>query len=209
MNFVENYELFVGNFPMLSSFVKFGILATFGEVIAYRIRMKTWPGKNFGLLPKAIAWGFLGILILFAFKIFSKGVPQVCGTLIPLSSDNSINLLLTAFYISLFMNCIFAPVMMLLHRIIDIKIEACNGKLSGLVSSTPSINSLFQAVDWDKMWGFVYKKTIPFFWIPAHTITFLLPPVWQILFAAVLSIFLGILLAYADNREEETAFNTI
>lgn len=203
MSFVENYELVVGNYPMISSFIKFGILATVGEIIAYRIRMKTWPGKDFGILPKAIAWGFLGILILFAFKIFSKGVPQVCGTLLPLSGDKNINLLLTAFYISLFMNCIFAPVMMLLHRIIDIKIEACDGKLFGLVSSTPSINSLFQAVDWDKMWGFIYKKTIPFFWIPAHTITFLLPPAWRILFAAVLSIFLGVLMAYADGREEE------
>ncbi len=203
MSFVENYELVVGNYPMISSFIKFGILATVGEIIAYRIRMKTWPGKDFGILPKAIAWGFLGILILFAFKIFSKGVPQVCGTLLPLCSDKDINLLLIAFYISFFMNCIFAPVMMLLHRIIDIKIEACGGKLSSLVSSTPSINSLFQAVDWDKMWGFVYKKTIPFFWIPAHTITFLLPPAWRILFAAVLSIFLGILMAYADDREEE------
>lgn len=101
------------------------------------------------------------------------------------------------------MNCIFAPVMMLLHRVIDIKIEACDGKLSAFISSTPSINELFQAVDWDKMWGFVFKKTIPLFWIPAHTITFLMPPEWRILFAAVLSVFLGILLAYADNRDEE------
>ncbi len=201
MNFVESYEAIVGNFPMLSSFIKFGILATTGEVIAYRIRMKAWPDRNFGIIPKSIAWGFLGILILFAFKIFSKGVPQLCGTLLPLTSDIQINMVLTAFYISLFMNTIFAPVMMLMHRIIDIKIEAGGGNIRTLFTMNPPVNDLFQAVAWDKMWGFVYKKTIPLFWIPAHTITFLLPPEWRILFAAVLSVFLGILLAFADDKD--------
>jgi hypothetical protein len=46
-------------------------------------------------------------------------------------------------------------------------------------------------------WGFVFKKTIPLFWFPAHTITFLLPAHLQVLFAAVLSIFLGIILSVA------------
>lgn len=202
MNFVESYESIVTGYPMLSSFVKFGILATSGEIIAHRIKMKAWPDKHFGIFPKAVAWGFLGIMILFAFNIFSKGVPQICGTLLPLSGDKNISLLLTAFYISLFMNCIFAPVMMLAHRIIDIKIEAGGGRFSSLFTAKPSVNELFQAVVWDRMWGFVLKKTIPFFWIPAHTITFLLPPAWRILFAAILSVFLGILLAYADNRSE-------
>ncbi|MCK7530557.1 MAG: Mpv17/PMP22 family protein [Marinilabiliales bacterium] len=41
----------------------------------------------------------------------------------------------------------------------------------------------------------VLKKTIPFFWIPAQTITFLLPPEFQILFAALLSTVLGVILA--------------
>jgi hypothetical protein len=44
------------------------------------------------------------------------------------------------------------------------------------------------------MWGFVYKKTIPFFWIPAHTVTFLLPAEIRVLFAVVLSVVLGLLL---------------
>jgi hypothetical protein len=49
------------------------------------------------------------------------------------------------------------------------------------------------------MWGFVFKKTIPFFWIPAHTITFLLPPDVQVLFAALLGIALGTILAVAGK----------
>ena len=208
MSLIEIYEAAVTGYPMTSSFVKFAILATIGEVIAYRVRMKAWPDRHFGILPKAVAWGVLGIFILFAFKIFSKGVPQLCGSLLPLSSDPGINKVLTAFYISLFMNCIFAPVMMLTHRLIDIKIESGKGKFSSLFTTTPPVNILFSEVVWDKMWGFVFKKTIPFFWIPAHTITFLLPPAWQILFAAVLSIFLGILLAFADNRPEPHAVSS-
>ncbi len=202
MSFVETYESIVTSYPMTSSFVKFGILATIGELIAFRIRMKTWPGKQFGILPKAITWGVLGIFILFAFNIFSKGVPQLCGPLLPMTNSVSANNILTAFYISLFMNCIFAPVMMLTHRLIDIKIEAGNGTLFSLFTTTPPVNVLFKEVAWDTMWGFVFKKTIPLFWIPAHTITFLLPPVWRILFAALLSVVLGILLAFADNRED-------
>ncbi len=205
MSFIEVYESIVSNYPMTSSFIKFALLATTGEIIAYRIRMKSWPDKHFGILPKAVAWGVLGIFILFAFKIFSTGVPQLCGSLLPLSNDQGINRVLNAFYISLFMNCIFAPVMMLTHRLIDIKIEAGHGKFASLFATTPTVNILFSEVVWDKMWGFVFKKTIPFFWIPAHTITFLLPPAWQILFAAVLSVFLGILLAFADDRPETPA----
>jgi uncharacterized integral membrane protein len=45
----------------------------------------------------------------------------------------------------------------------------------------------------------VFKKTIPLFWYPAHTITFLLPAGFQVLFAAVLGIVLGVLLSVAAN----------
>jgi hypothetical protein len=56
------------------------------------------------------------------------------------------------------------------------------------------------------VWGFVFKKTIPFFWIPAHTITFLLPPELRVLFAAALGIVLGVILALASlKRNEATA----
>ena len=43
----------------------------------------------------------------------------------------------------------------------------------------------------------ILKWTIPLFWIPAQTITFLLPEDYRVLFAAFLSIVLGVLLAIA------------
>jgi hypothetical protein len=56
-------------------------------------------------------------------------------------------------------------------------------------------------LDWTTMWGFVFKKTIPLFWIPAQTINFMLPEEYRVLFAAFLSIVLGVLLsvAYLNN----------
>ena len=48
---------------------------------------------------------------------------------------------------------------------------------------------------------FVFKKTIPFFWYPAHTITFLLPGEMRVLFAAILGVVLGVLLAIAARMK--------
>jgi hypothetical protein len=48
-------------------------------------------------------------------------------------------------------------------------------------------------------------KTIPLFWIPAHTITFSLPPEYRVLMASFLSIALGGILAFAKRRSPKTA----
>jgi len=55
-------------------------------------------------------------------------------------------------------------------------------------------------IDWQGFFGFVVAKTIPLFWIPAHTVTFLLPPEYRVLAAAFLSIALGAILAFAKRR---------
>jgi hypothetical protein len=95
------------------------------------------------------------------------------------------------------MNIFFAPLMMLAHRILDLHLEMHHGRfpLRGF-----SFAALLRRVDWDRMWGFVYKKTIPLFWIPAHTVTFLLPPQYRILYAAFLSVVLGLFLSLAGQR---------
>ena len=43
-------------------------------------------------------------------------------------------------------------------------------------------------------------RTIPLFWIPAHTVSFLLPPDYQVLYAALLGVALGLILALAGKR---------
>ncbi|MCK4814060.1 MAG: Mpv17/PMP22 family protein, partial [Candidatus Marinimicrobia bacterium] len=57
-------------------------------------------------------------------------------------------------------------------------------------------------LDWSVQWNFVFKRTIPFFWIPAHTITFLISSEYRIVFAALLGIILGIILSIAAQKSK-------
>lgn len=177
--------------PVLISFIKFALLATFGEMLVYRIRNGIYFDKQFGVIPKMFVWGILGIFIYLAFGIFSNGVSSLFN-----SADSP---LINAFLISLFMNIIFAPVMMLTHHLTDLHIAKGSGRF--LIKDFSPLYLLKNA-DWDKMWSFVYKKTIPFFWIPAHTITFLLPSQFRTLFAALLSIALGLLLTLSMGNKK-------
>lgn len=186
------YLLAYTNCPITVSFCKFALLATSGEMLVHRIKKGSYYNKQFGLLPKMIVWGFLGISIYFAFAIFSTGVTSLFHTGgIPL---------LNAFLISIFINVIFAPLMMLTHHLTDLHITNEGGRFP---MKTFSPLNLLKSADWDKMWSFVYKKTIPFFWIPAHTVTFLLPSQFRTLFAALLSMALGLLLTIPNGNKQK------
>lgn len=206
------YKSFNTDHGILMSMLKFGILATLGEVIALRIKTGKYNQPNFGIIPRALVWSILGIFIKIAFVIFSTSSPLVLKTFgINIAPDTiqgafSLNKLLLSFTISLTMNTMFAPVMMILHKITDEHIIQNGGTILGLFQPI-KVRKIISKINWDTMWDFVFKKTIPLFWIPAHTITFLLPPEHQILFAAFLGIFLGILLALAsmDNAKAATA----
>ncbi len=193
---------------MITSFVKFAILATIGEVIGLRLRTGNFYQKGFGILPRAIVWGFLGLTIKLAFVIFAKGTPiflaylGVEGAIEAMQGPFTMNKLLVAFSISAAMNLIYAPVMMTLHKITDMHIVNNGGTLAGLLKPIQMTN-IFVNINWDVQWNFVFKKTIPFFWIPAHTVTFLLPPDFQVLFAALLGIVLGVLLAIASLKSSK------
>ena len=104
-----------------------------------------------------------------------------------------------ALLISLTMNTTFAPVFMTLHKITDTHILNNGGSLRALVRPIP-MRRIISSLNWEVQWGFVFKKTIPFFWYPAHTITFMLPPDMRVLFAALLGIVLGVLLAVAARK---------
>ena len=98
------------------------------------------------------------------------------------------------------MNGIFAPVFMTFHKITDTHILACGGSLRALLTPIPMARILTQ-LNWSAQWHFVFQKTIPLFWVPAHTITFLLPSEARVLFAALLGVALGVLLAVAARMK--------
>jgi hypothetical protein len=184
---------------LVMSFLKFAILATLGESLGLRIRKGIYDYKGFGLLPRAIVWGFLGIAIKVSFLLFQPGAANLLGYL-GIAVDDSFGIkFLQAFSASTLLNLIFAPVMMSIHKITDTHIIETGGTVNGLFSKI-DVAAILQRVDWRTMWGFVFKKTIPLFWIPAHTITFLLPVGFQVLFAAVLGVVLGVILAFAANK---------
>ena len=205
----EAYYQFNLEHGLLMSFIKFSILATLGEIIGLRIKTGAYHQKGFGLIPRAMVWGFLGITIYMAFAIFASGTPVLleklgfegAGNLLLL--DLSWRKLLVSFSIATALNLFYAPVMMTFHKITDIHILETGGTLKGFLKPI-AFARIFREINWDVQWNFVFKRTIPLFWIPAQTITFLLPEEYRVLFAAFLGIVLGVLLAVAAlmNREK-------
>jgi len=202
------YERFNSEHGFIMAFIKFAILATSGELIGLRIRTGKYFVNGFGILPRMIVWGFLGLAIKAAFVIFSAGVPPMIAylgmekPLEILAGSFTAQKLIIAFCISLFLNMFFSPVLMTLHKITDTHIQRYNGSINSLYNFI-HVKDILQNIDWNMHWGFVLKKTIPFFWIPAHTLTFLLPQQFQILFAALLGIALGIILAFASVKSTD------
>ncbi len=202
----EWYKSFNATHGMVMSFIKFGVLATMGEVLGLRISAGVYNRKGFGILPRAVVWGLLGIGINAAMIIFSKGVPQFMEYMGMTDAANIINGVFSAdkvwiaFVISVAMNTIFAPVFMTFHKITDTHILDCGGSLRSLITPIP-MTRIITHLNWDAQWNFVFKKTIPFFWYPAHTITFLLPGEMRVLFAAILGVVLGVLLAIAARMK--------
>jgi len=187
---------------LLMSFIKFFFLATLGEVIGLRIRTGVYYRRGFGLLPRAIVWGFLGISIYMAFAIFATGTPVLLEKIgfedasVLLLSELSWRKVAVSFSIATALNLFYAPVMMTFHKITDTHILETGGSLKGFFSPI-QFARIFREINWEVQWHFVFKRTIPLFWIPAQTITFLLPEEYRVLFAAFLGIVLGVILAIA------------
>ncbi len=181
--------------PFLMGFVKLAVLATMGELLALRIINKKWL-KPQGIQYRAFIWGLLGMSFVIVFEVFAGGTRYILQTgLVPLSSTNNLTFALLT---STIMNVTFGPTMMAFHRITDTYID----NMYSLAGTTKRLASFREIndIDWGNFVSFVILKTIPIFWIPAHTITFLLPPEFRVLMAAFLSIALGGILAFAKRK---------
>lgn len=202
----EGYKTFNAEHGMVMSFLKFALLSTLGECIGLRITSGVYNRRGFGILPRALVWGVLGMGISMAMTVFSVGVPAFLASL---GMDNAVSVMGgalswekagVAFAISVAMNTIFAPVFMTLHKVTDSHITATGGTLRGFFTPIRFGDTL-AGLNWHRQWSFVFKRTIPLFWFPAHTITFLLPGDLRVLFAALLGVALGVLLAIAALKK--------
>ncbi len=99
------------------------------------------------------------------------------------------------------MNLIFSPFLMVIHKISDLHIMENSGSLSACLSSPLNFGKRLVNLDWNLMWSFLFKKTIPLFWVPAHTITFMLAPEYRVLFAAMHGVMLGVLMSLATKKK--------
>lgn len=186
-------------YPYAMGFAKFAALATMGELLAQRITAGQWR-RPVGLMLRAAVWGLLGMVITLMFQVFSAGVVAAIAKGMLPGGYSATATFVTAFLISAVMNLAFAPTFMGLHRITDTYIDLADGKLANL--ARVELKAVMGRIDWHGFVSFVVLRTLPLFWIPAHTVTFLLPPEYRVLMAAFLSIALGGILAFAKRRPQ-------
>ena len=206
---MSTYEDLTATYPFVAGFLKFSLLATFGESLAQRIVSGTYSPKNYGLLPKAIIWGFLGICVTASFITFSIGAPFILnklgflwgstGLLAPLGMEK----IITAFTVSVSMNFFFGPILMLTHSLTDSHVSAHNGSLTCFFHAPNTVKYL-QNTNWELFWKLAIVRNILFFWIPMHTMTFLLPENFRVLFAAMLGACLGLILTFIKIKSQKS-----
>ena len=201
------YKTFNAEHAMVMAFAKFALLSTLGEMLGCRISTGNYTTPTFGVLPRMVVWGLLGMAISMAMTVFSAGIPAfitnmggaelVAGFY---AEGLSWGKFVVALSISVMMNTFFAPVFMTFHKITDTHIAENGGSLKALVRPIDMRRHIME-LNWDRQWSFIFKKTIPLFWYPAHTITFMLPSELRVLFAALLGVALGVLLAIGARKK--------
>ncbi len=185
----EVFKTLSSTHPYVMGFVKFAVLATAGELLAIRLAKKEWTLPSY-VWARFLIWGVIGVWITYMMKIFGAGVDALMAQgLLPHAQNELFNSFLKAFFISATMNLSFGPTFMALHKCSDTYLDIrATGKRK------ISLSNVIHKVDWEKFAGFTLLKTVPLFWIPAHTVTFMLPAEYQVAMAALLSVALGIIL---------------
>lgn len=167
----------------LFGFVNFAVLSTFGESLSNRISSGRWLLDKLPL--RAALWGMIGIWIAAVFPFGVGGV----STITSIGMWPSIN---AAFSTSLWLNILsgYGFFMMMTHFWTN----------SMLVHGPRWPWEIFGDAAF-KPFSKTVLLSLPLFWLPAHTITFLLPETVRITFAAVLGIALGLILTLSANRK--------
>lgn len=173
---MNQYVELVKAYPIYSAMIQFAVLGTFGDIISKWLQQGKvfMPYKAQILILKMLEWAFLAITIKYAFVGFQGFIDSlVSHQLVP-----ELGTFGRAFTVSVTMNLQFGLLLVILHRFLD--------------------NIIARQNNWiniDKgMWSLIW------FWIPAHTITFMLDKPYQIGLAAVWSVILGIILGYYNKN---------
>ena len=185
----EVFKTLSSTHPYLMGFAKFAVLATSGELLAVRLAKKEWTLPSY-VWVRFLIWGVIGVWITYMMKIFGAGVGALMTSgLLPNPQHELLNSFVKAFMISATMNLSFGPTFMALHKCSDTYLDI---RATGKRRIT--LANVIHKVDWEKFASFTLLRTVPLFWIPAHTVTFMLPAEYQVAAAALLSVALGIIL---------------
>lgn len=179
---IDHYLQWVSTYPLFSAAVQFAVLGTLGELLSHWIKRKRLhlPCSPLQLAAKMLAWALLGLIIKYGFTGM-KGFTQALldHEMLPAFMADGLG---WAFALSCLTNIFFGPQMMLFHRLED-----------NLILQDWNFAGLTRAW-WTLIW----------FWIPAHTLTFLLPKGYQIGLAALWSVALGLILGLSSRRPSES-----
>ncbi len=184
------FEKLSSDHPYLMGFVKFSLLATAGELIAVRLSSGSFKKPPY-LIARIIIWGVIGVWITYMMKyLFVGSEAFIAAGLLPGASLSGFpRQLLRAFVTSATMNLTFGPTFMAVHKCSDTYLALRAERGRGV-----KLSEVIDAVDWKRFVSFTIFKTVPIFWIPAHTVTFLFPATYQVIIAALLSVALGVIL---------------
>ncbi|MDY6915484.1 MAG: hypothetical protein SVM86_04125 [Candidatus Cloacimonadota bacterium] len=166
--------------PIIMAIIQFAILGTLGEAVSKWIINKkvSWPFDFKITLWKMIVWSILAIGIKYAFTGMSGFIKELVEhNLLPQSIIT--NNLGNAFAKSVVTNLQFGFFLVIFHRFLDnLPLKEKNWK---------NLDKGILCMIW--------------FWIPAHTITFILPTDFQIGLAALWSVVLGIILGFFNRKK--------
>jgi len=173
---MNQYITLVKTYPILMAMIQFAILGTLGDIISKWIINKKifMPFKIHITLLKMVEWAILAIMIKYAFTGF-KGFISI---LITNNMLPQLNTFWKAFAISVATNLQFGFLLVIFHRILD--------------------NLVMREKNWKNIEKGFYS--LIWFWIPAHTITFMLPKDYQIGLAAIWSVVLGVILGFYNKK---------
>ena len=167
--------------PYLIGFANFLVFSTFGEAVASRLQRGSWIPDH--VAQKAVLWGMIGIWISAVFPFVSGGVAA-------LGAARLWPVMLGAFSASLWINLLtgFGFYMMAAHYWAETIIT--KGWLPPWrIFADPAFVP----------WARIVMISLLLFWVPVHTITFMVPDNWRTLFASYLSIALGLILSVAKR----------
>lgn len=188
------FARFNHHFPYTAGFTQFAIYATAGELLSTRILEGKWE-LTWATACKSLAWGLSGIVVTLAFRVFSDGVAGAMEAgMLPFAGSR----LAQAFFTSSANNLVLGPIQTAFLRVCGNYADARFLK-GEILTRRQAVDS----VDWGELVDFSIFKTIPFFWIPINTVTFLLPEDYRIVSAAILSMAFGILMTILKLRERK------